>query len=117
MQKDLKQWCHENYHLFIEGNGKQDKLSMCCGEDVNNMFYNTLIEFGQILEDPSNFFSILELFDNAIGKEIYNEKIEDSDWFPVEDPDYYLDALRNVPFLAYKYKTSVICYRMPLQQR
>ena len=76
MRKDLKQGCHNNYHLFIEGNRKQDKPSIGCGEDVNNMFYNPLFEFGTILEDLSSTFSIIELFDNAIGKEIYNEEFD-----------------------------------------
>ncbi len=111
MQKDLKQWCHENYHLFIEGNGKQDKISSDCGEDVNNMFYGPLFEFCSILEDPSNTSSILELFDNVVGKEIYNKDIEYSDWFPIKD-----DAIRHVPFLAYQYETSFICYGVPCDE-
>ncbi len=63
----------------------QDKRSIGYGEDVNNMFYNTLFEFGTIFEDPSNMPSILELFDNAAGKEIFNKDIEDSDWFLIKD--------------------------------
>ncbi len=85
MQKDLKQWCYENCHLFIEENRNQDKPLIGCGEDVNNWFYSPLFEFVIILEDPSNTSSILELFDNAIGKEIYNENFKDSDWFLIED--------------------------------
>ena len=87
MRKELKQWCHENYHLFIEGIGKQDKLSIGCGEDVNQMFYNPLFQFGQIFQDPGIFFTIEELFDDAAGNGIYNKSIEDFDWFPIEDED------------------------------
>ncbi len=90
MQEDLKQWCHENYLLFIEGNRKQDKPSIGCGEDVKNMFCNPLFEFGKIHEDQSNTFSIIELFDTAIGKEIYTKDVEDSDWFPIKDEHYYM---------------------------
>ncbi len=86
MWKDLKKWCHKNHHLFIEGNQNQDKMSIVFGEDV----YNPLFEFDQTLEDPSNTLSILELFDEAIDNGIYNECIEESDWFPMEDPYYYL---------------------------
>ncbi len=44
MQKDLKQWWQRNYLLFIQGNGKEDKFSITCGEDVNDMFYNPQFE-------------------------------------------------------------------------
>ncbi len=70
---DLKQFCHENHHLFIEGSGKQDKLSIGCGEVDNHMFYNHLFEFCSIIRNPSNTSSILELIDDAMGKEIYNK--------------------------------------------
>ncbi len=72
------------------------------------MFSNPLFQFGQILEDPSNTFSIKELFDDAVGDGI----CEDSDWFPIANEDFYL-MLKHLPFLAYKYKTSIICYGMP----
>ncbi len=49
VQKDLKKWCHENHHLFIEDNGKQDNLSIGYGKDFNNMFYNPLFEYLSIL--------------------------------------------------------------------
>ncbi len=87
MQKDSKQWCHENYRLFIEGYRKQDKPSIGCGKDVNQMFYNPLFQFGQILEDPSNTSSILDLFDDAIGNGIYDKYINDSDWFPIKNEE------------------------------
>ncbi len=43
------------------------------------MFYNPLFEFDTLLEDPSNTSSILDLFENGIGKENYNKDIKDSD--------------------------------------
>ncbi len=113
IQKDLKQLCHENYHLFIEGKGKQNKPSIGYGEDVNNIIYNPLFEFFTILEDPSNKSSTLEPFDNIIGKEIYNNDVEDSDWFPIDVENYHLDAVRHLPFLPYKYKASIICLECP----
>ncbi len=88
--KDLKQLYNENCNIFIEGNGKQDKPSFGCREDVNNMFYNPLFEFDKFLVDPSKTFSILMQIDNAIGKEIYNKEIEDSFWFPIKDENYCL---------------------------
>ncbi len=57
---------------------KQDKMSINYGEDVNNMFYNPLFWYGSILEDQRNTLSIIELFDDAIGNEIYDKDIEDS---------------------------------------
>ncbi len=105
MRKDLKQWCHKKYFLFIERNGKQDKPSIGHGEDVNSIFYNQLF----VLEDPSITSSILELFDNDILK-IFNKGIEDSDWFPIKDEKYYLDVIRHVPFLSYKYKARSVLH-------
>ncbi len=77
------------------------------------MFYDPLFEFGQTLEDPSNTLSILELFNEAVGKVIYDKCIEDSDWSPIEDPYYYLNVISHVPFLACKCKTCIICYGVP----
>ncbi len=28
--KDLRKWCHENYHLFVQGNGIEDEPSIGC---------------------------------------------------------------------------------------
>ncbi len=111
--EDLKQWCHRNHHVFIKGNRNQDKPSIGCGEEVSNMFYNTLFQFGSILDDPSNTLSIIELIDNTIGYGIYNKDIKDSNWFPIKDEDYYLDAINHVRFLAYIYETRAICYGLP----
>ncbi len=80
------------------------------------MFYNPLFEFSIILEDPRNTSLILELFDNAIGKEFVNKDIKDSDWFPIEDEIYYLDDEMHVPFLSFKYKTNIICYGVPCNE-
>ncbi len=45
------------------------------------IFYNPIFQFGTILQGPSNTFPILELFNDATGKEIYTNT-EDSDYFP-----------------------------------
>ncbi len=81
-----------------------------------HMFYNPLFEFDQTLDDQNNTLSILELLDETIGNGIYNKCIEDSDWFPIKDPFCYLHAIDHVPFLAYKYKTSIICNRVPYNE-
>ncbi len=78
-----------------------------------HMFYNFLFEFGTILEDPSNTSSILELFDHTVGKENLNKDIDDSDWFPIEDGNYYQFAIRHVSFLAYKYKQASFATECP----
>ncbi len=45
MRKDLRKWCHENYHLFVQGNGIEDKLYIGFGESVNTMYYNSHCNF------------------------------------------------------------------------
>ncbi len=64
------------------------------------MFYNPLFEFGPWLI--------------WVGKESYNKEIEDSDWFPFNDENYYLDEIRHVPFLPYKYRSSVVFYEVSI---
>ncbi len=50
---------------IIEQTEKQDKLYFGCGNNVNNMLY---FEFGSIIRESSNTTSMLELFDDAMGK-------------------------------------------------
>ncbi len=50
MWKDLKQWCHENHHPFIEGNKEQDKTSIGYGKDIKNMIDNPLFDIGSIMQ-------------------------------------------------------------------
>ncbi len=84
--RDLKQWCHEYYQLFIQGDGKQVKPSIGCREDVNNMFYNPLFKFGTIIENPCNTSFILKLFDDVVEKN--DQVIDDSDYFPCKNEFY-----------------------------
>ncbi len=36
MQKDLRKWCNENYHIFKHGNGIENEPSISCGESQHN---------------------------------------------------------------------------------
>ena len=113
MRKDLRKWCHENYHLFVPGNGIEDEPSVGCGENVNKMHNNPHFDFEKkIQEHPNDSTVILDLFNAAAGNEIYNPEKRDSRYFPVAK-FHYLDASRHLPFLAYIYKTSVICCEVP----
>ena len=60
MRKDLREWCHENYHLFVQGNGIEDEPSVGCGENVSKMHYNPHFDFkGKIQEHPNDSTVIL----------------------------------------------------------
>ncbi len=48
-----------------------------------------------------------------MGKETYEKNIEDSDYFPIKNEDYYLHAIMHTSFLVYKYKTSISYYGVP----
>ncbi len=45
MCKDLRKWCHENYHLIVLGSGIDDELSVGCGKNVSKMHYNPHFDF------------------------------------------------------------------------
>ncbi len=112
MRKDLRKWCHENYRLFVAGNGVEDEPSIGCGENVSKMLYNPHFNFEEKIQGhPNDSTLILDLFDAAAGKEIYDPAKKDSRYFPAASI-HYLDASRHLPFLAYIYKTSVICYKV-----
>ncbi len=44
-RKDLSEWCHESYHLFVLGNGIEAEPSIGCGENVSKMHYNPHFNF------------------------------------------------------------------------
>ncbi len=112
MCKDLREWCHENYHLFAPGNGIEDEPSVGCGETVSKMHYNHHFDFeGKIQEHPNDRNVILDLFDTAAGDEIYNPAKKDSKYFPAPEI-HFLHASKHLPFLSYIYETPVICYKV-----
>ncbi len=87
-------------------------LLIGCGEVANDMFYNPSFEFVSIISDPSNTSSILELFDDVAGN-MYYKPINDSGYFHIKNKDYYIHTISHVPYLAYQFKTTIICYGLP----
>ena len=80
---------------------------------MSTMHYNPHFDFeGKIQEHPNDSTVILDLFNAAAGNEIYDPAKSDSRYFPAAKI-HYLDASKHLPFLAYIYKTSVICYEVP----
>ncbi len=109
MCKDLREWCCENYHLFVLGNGIEYEPSVGCGENVSKIYYSPHFDFeGKIQEHPNDSIVIQDLFDTAAGNEIYNPAKRDTRYFPAAEI-HYLDGLKHLPFLAHIYKTSAIC--------
>ncbi len=79
MRKDLREWCHENYHLFVPGNLIKDKPFVGCGENVSKMHYNPHFDVkGKIQEHPNDSTVILDLFGTAARNEIYDPAKNDS---------------------------------------
>ncbi len=117
MQKDLKKWCHKNIICSLRGTESRTNCQLVM-EKMSTIICHTILCFNLVkpFKDPSNTLSILELFDEAVGNGIYDKCIDDSEWFPIEDPSYYLDVISHIPFLAYKYKTSIICYCVPCRE-
>ncbi len=54
--------CHENYHLFVQGNGTEDEMSIGCGENFNTIHYNNHFNFeGKIQEHPNDVAVVQDL--------------------------------------------------------
>ncbi len=79
MCKNVRKWCHENYHLFVQGSGIKDEPSIDCWENDNKMHYILHFNFeGKIWDHPKNSIVILDQFDTSSGDEIYDPAIRDS---------------------------------------
>ncbi len=99
MRKDLREWYHENYHLFVSGNGIEAEPPVGCGENVIKMHYNPHFDFeGKFQEHPNDDTVILDLFDAAAGNEIYNPAKKDSKYFPAAEI-HFLHALKQLSYL------------------
>ncbi len=73
MRKDLRKWCHENYHLFVRGNGIEDEPSVHFDFE------------GKIQERPNDSTVILDLFNAAVGNEIYDPAKKIPSIFPPQN--------------------------------
>ncbi len=63
MQKDLRKWCNENYHLLMEGNGIEDEPLIGFRENVNTMHYNHHFNFEErIWEHPKQKSSSVQSY-------------------------------------------------------
>ncbi len=83
MRKNLREWCPENYHISVLGNGIEDEPFVGCGENMSEMHYNPHFDFkGKIQEHPNDNTVILDLFTAAAGNEIYDPAKKDSRYFP-----------------------------------
>ncbi len=101
----------QNDQLFVQGRVIQNEPPIDCGVDISTMHYNPNFDFEKtVQEHPKDSSFNLEHFDSDAGNEIYDAAKSDVMYF-LTSP-HFLDASKHLPYLAYKYKTSIICYEI-----
>ncbi len=108
-QMGLRKWCNKIYNLIVQANGIEDEPLIGCTENVKTLHYNSCFDFDEKIEEhPNDVGFILELLNAVTGFEVNNPATRDARCF-YDKTFHYLHTSKHLPFLAYIYKTSIIC--------
>ncbi len=88
--KDLRKWCHENFHLFVQGNGIEDEPSIGCRENINTMHYNPHFNFEEKFMNIPIMALSSDLFNVFAGQEIHIPITQDSRYFLPRKSSIYI---------------------------